>query len=483
MNDHNQIAYEEAAIYALLHLPDSNIASRLTAAHFTDRVLQKVFTAAAGIVIEGRAPDLFAVADGAAAAAPNGASPNDYLARITDITRNVFLGQADPAVYCDKLDQRLQSRQVEALGRSISTLAADAGMEPHERLGLVRKMVEGAAINATQAGKPKLSPLQKLRTMKLTQQQIDELEESVEIIPDLLIHGHILVVPAEANGGKTTLFLHLAGEMAAKGYQPIYINCDTSGGDAKPMFEQAERHGFELITPDLSGTPVTELYKTLEEMAAGDDDLSRVVLIFDTMKKFVEVINKGGLKSFFALCRRLTGKGATIVHLAHTNKYLDANGNPVFEGCGDVRNDTDDLIYLIPMRNDDRTMTISTKVDKVRGTLGNVTFSVDADRNVTRAKQFTDVAKLRLKQQAEDEQADVIEAIVCAIAKGRIKQHEIIADCAEDAISKGRVLKALKEFSRPPVQRFYMRRGMQKNVLMYSLEPWNSPPPENRKLN
>ena len=38
-----------------------------------------MFTAAAGIVIEGRAPDLFAVADGAAAAAPNGASPNDYL--------------------------------------------------------------------------------------------------------------------------------------------------------------------------------------------------------------------------------------------------------------------------------------------------------------------------------------------------------------------------------------------------------------------
>jgi hypothetical protein len=329
------------------------------------------------------------------------------------------------------------------------------------------------------SSKPNLSPLQRLQAMRLTQHQIDELEDSVEIIADVLIHGHILVIAAEANGGKTTLFLHLAGEMVSAGYTPIYINCDTSGGDAKAMFVQAERHGFVLITPDLSGTPIVELQKTLEEMANGGDDLSRTVLIFDTMKKFVEVLSKGGLKAFFALCRRLTGRGATVVLLAHTNKYLDPNGNPVFEGCGDVRNDCDDLIYLIPMRNDDRTMTVSTKVDKVRGSLRNITFSVDADRNVTRAKQFTDVAKLRLRQQAEDEQADVIEAIVSAIAKGHVKQIEIITKCAEDGISKGRVVKALREFSRPPLQRFYMKRGMEKNVLMYSLEPWNVPPLDN----
>jgi hypothetical protein len=61
-----------------------------------------------------------------------------------------------------------------------------------------------------------------------------------------------------------------------------------------------------------------------------------------------DVMRKEDAKAFYALCRKLTTLGATVILLAHTNKYNDAEGFPVYEGTGDVVSDSDDVFYLIP---------------------------------------------------------------------------------------------------------------------------------------
>lgn len=469
MIDASQLALEEAALHAVLHRSDSTVAARLTAAHFTDPTLQRLFTAAAGSVLAGAPIDLYDAAT--TAAASNCADTGAYLSRASGIVRDVFWGQTDTCVLCDRLDERLQSRQVAALGRALADAAANGDMSPHERLDLLRSIFDTTASSINVASQ-RASATQKMAQMKMTSEQVEWLEDAVAIVPDLIIHGHIIVIAAQANGGKSTLFHYLSGQMASSGYNVLYIHADTSGGDAKRLWTEAEEMGYHLITPDLNNIPIAQVQATLEEMARSTEDLSRTVLIFDTMKKFVDMLSKGGVKAFFSLCRRLTGKGATIILLAHTNKYLDENGFPVFEGVGDVRNDTDELIYLIPKPNDDGSMTLSTRVDKVRGKLHNITYQISSDRRVRRDDAYIDVARLRVKEQALEEQAAVIEAIETAIRDGSIKQKDILAACAEASISKRQAMRALNDFSRPPGQRFYTRRGMENNVIMYSLTPW-----------
>ena len=43
------------------------------------------------------------------------------------------------------------------------------------------------------------------------------------------------------------------------------------------------------------------------------------------------------------------------------------NGKPIYEGTGDLRSDVDELIYFIPEKHEDGSMTVSTDPDKTRG--------------------------------------------------------------------------------------------------------------------
>ena len=64
--------------------------------------------------------------------------------------------------------------------------------------------------------------------------------------------------------------------------------------------------------------------RRLGQLAISETSLSGYVFIFDTLKKFVDVINKKNAKDFLKLMRKLSTKGATVCLLGHTNKYTDA---------------------------------------------------------------------------------------------------------------------------------------------------------------
>ena len=70
---------------------------------------------------------------------------------------------------------------------------------------------------------------------ELSKEEADAIADPEWIIPNLIISGHIVLIPAEPNGGKTTIMFHLAGQMVSEGYNVFYVNSDISGGDAKPL--------------------------------------------------------------------------------------------------------------------------------------------------------------------------------------------------------------------------------------------------------
>ena len=286
---------------------------------------------------------------------------------------------------------------------------------------------------------------------------VDKLELSLEeaekisapewIVENLVIRGHVHVFPAEPNGGKTTIFLHLAGEMVIDGYKVFYVNADTSGGDAKSMVIEAHERGFKLLLPDLTGGSMNDIVDKLRSMNEATVDFSNVVFIFDTLKKMTDVINKARAKELYKLLRSLSGKGMTIILLAHTNKYKDENGKPIFEGTGDLRADVDELIYLIPQHHDDGSMTVSTDPNKVRGTFIPITFEIDSDRNVALNDEYVDTAKNNIAAEKIIKDMQYIQVINEALGQGLTSQKEIIASCKGQGIGRRTVLRVLSAYS------------------------------------
>ena len=262
------------------------------------------------------------------------------------------------------------------------------------------------------------------------------------IIKNLIISGHIILIPAEPNGGKTTIMFHLSEQMVKEGYDVYYVNADISGGDAKPMVDLAKRKGFTLMLPDMKeGKSMdTVLYKLLD-MAADGNRYDNVVFIFDTLKKMLNVISKSSAKAFFELFRKLSAKGMTIILLAHTNKYKDDEGNPIYEGTGDLRADVDELIYLIPQKHDDKSMTVTTKPDKQRGSFEAISFNIDPNRNVTLLNE--PVNTIQANQIASDLKKDqgAIDAINQAILNGSTIQKDIISYCLENTVIGERAIR------------------------------------------
>ena len=262
------------------------------------------------------------------------------------------------------------------------------------------------------------------------------------IIKNLIISGHIILIPAEPNGGKTTIMFHLSEQMVKEGYDVYYVNANISGGDAKPMVSQAKNKGFTLMLPDMkAGKSMDTVINKLIEMANDDKRYDHVVFIFDTLKKMLDVINKKAAKGFFELFRILSAKGMTIILLAHTNKYKDEQGNPIYEGTGDLRADVDELIYFIPQRHDDKSMTVTTKPDKQRGSFEAISFNIDPNRNVTLLNE--PVNTIQANQVASDLKKDqgAIDAINQAISNGFTIQKDIISYSLENTVIGERAIR------------------------------------------
>jgi hypothetical protein len=302
----------------------------------------------------------------------------------------------------------------------------------------------------------------------LSDAEIDELKSPEWIVRDIVISGHLLIVVAEPNGGKTTVFAHLAGEMVQAGFRVFYVNADIAGSDAACFIETAREGGWAAMLPDMRpGLSMQSVVDRLTTMNDSGGDLSGIVFVFDTFKKMTDVIAKRQVRDLLKLLRSLTAKGMTVILLGHTNKYRDADGKPVFEGTGDVRADADELIYLIPQKHADGSMTVSTAPDKVRGDFKPITFNISRHREVTRAAEYIDTATAR----ANDDQYRVdmpdIRVILDAIDAGLRKQTEILEHCKQHRVSKRTALRVFEAYAEGTRKQWIAQRGFERNTIRY----------------
>jgi hypothetical protein len=309
-----------------------------------------------------------------------------------------------------------------------------------------------------------------INTFLLTEAEVEKLIDPDWIYENLIIQGHLIAIPASPGAGKTTIMMHLAGEIADN-YTVCYVNADVGGGDVKAMQTLANEKGFNLLLPDMKhGLSMDDVVKRLVGMNQISADYGNYIFIFDTLKKMVDVISKKRATELFKTLRGLTAKGMTIVLLAHTNKYNDADGRPIYEGTGDLRSDVDDLIYLIPKKNPDGTMTVSTDplsaTAKRRGLHQPITFEISTTRKVTRA-EYVDTGTMVLAEKQREGDATIIEAVTEAIQKDKYRQTEIVDWCREHHGIGRRSCEAVMK--RYKGRLWSVEKGFQNNTCLYTL--------------
>jgi hypothetical protein len=262
-------------------------------------------------------------------------------------------------------------------------------------------------------------PLDALGRWLVTDEQVLTMKQTRIIFRDLIAMSHLAVWSAPANAGKTQMAKFAASELA-RDFTVLFFQEDASAGDLPALHEHAKTHGYKLLNSTLAGSSPDEQIQALRRLAREAADLSRYVFFFDTLKKFADLMSKGGTRGFFQLMRALTQRGATVILLGHTNKHKGTDGKLIFEGVGDVRNDVDELIYLESTpKADDGTVTMTMKPDKVRCVIKEATFVLDTNTMTVRpADRVVDVGAILAAQRQRQADEPLIACIRSTLASG-----------------------------------------------------------------
>ncbi len=263
----------------------------------------------------------------------------------------------------------------------------DNGGQKNQLLELVKNVAQPVNVQA-EVPVPLATVEDILGGFQVTKEYTATLGNEKWLYPNLIILGHILVIVAMPGGGKTAfLYRQVVPHVVKHGAKVFYIDADSPAIEHKWMKDFADKIGFMLINPTVNlGTGVDAFLKKLHEMVAAGVDLHDRVFIFDTLKKFTDLMNKSAVKDFFSLCRTMNSRGGTCIFLAHANKYRDADGNLIPEGVGDVKNDTDDLIMFERKKSGSGT-DVTTVVDpdkgaKTRGVFKPFSFHITLEREI-----------------------------------------------------------------------------------------------------
>lgn len=264
--------------------------------------------------------------------------------------------------------------------------------------------------------------------LTVTEQQVQRIENARPIWLALLYHQQYHVWVGPPNGGKTSIANYAAESLVAAGFFVIYINLDAGAADLKHYESKARQGGFTLVAPLKEGARDEDVIEIIDAMV-DDGDLTNVVLILDTLKKFVDVIAKRAAKDFYKKLRALTRRGCTIIALSHTNKYKSETGELIEEGTGDLTADADNVMFLYPLKDEATgNLTVSTKFKKERAPVKDATFQLNrASRTVSVELGYFDTQAEATARTSEAEDRTLIEFIKGRIENGPANQTELVA--------------------------------------------------------
>jgi len=216
-----------------------------------------------------------------------------------------------------------------------------------------------------------------------TSENIAEMElrvqDEVFILPQIALAGQITAIHASYNVGKTLLTCWLLANRdkeATEGRDIYYVNADDTFTGSIEKMKLLDPHGVKTLIPNEKGFKV-EMLGMIMARAISEKKAGNVTIILDTLKKFVNLMDKNAVRDLTGLIREFVIAGGAVVALAHVNKMKGSDGKGIVEGVGDLMNDAD-CGYVIELVSDGEEKTVAFENNKLRGTNSlKVTFQYD----------------------------------------------------------------------------------------------------------
>lgn len=169
------------------------------------------------------------------------------------------------------------------------------------------------------------------------------------VLKNIAILGQATIIYAKPNTGKTLLTLRLLCDSIKEGEidgaDVMFINADDTYQGLITKIEIAEEVGFNVLAPGYQNFEANRLIEYMSRMVLEETARGKV-LVLDTIKKFVSLMDKKESSLFMHAGRQFVVKGGTLIMLAHTNKNRDADGKLVYSGTSDLVDDADCAFIL-----------------------------------------------------------------------------------------------------------------------------------------
>lgn len=293
--------------------------------------------------------------------------------------------------------------------------------------------------------------------VELERQKVDQ----VLIFGQLALLGQATVIYALANTGKTLIMIHLIIEAIKKGLidptRLYYINMDDNSSGLVDKLHLVVEYGFHMIADGHKGFEAKEFREAMVKMIETNTARGAIVVL-DTLKKFVNTMNKDESRTFTKVVRQFSLKGGTVIALSHANKNPGPDGKIKYTGTTDIVDDFDCAYTLqtISAQTDPSLKVVEFTNIKRRGDVAlNAAYSYALDRGLSYNELLSSVQEIDpdelkpIKQAAElRSDATVIEAIEACICEGVNSKMKIVDAAANRAgVATRQALKVLEKYT------------------------------------
>lgn len=322
------------------------------------------------------------------------------------------------------------------------------------------------------------------------QNRVDEIErvavEQTPLLGRVAVMGQATVLYAAPNTGKTLLTLHLLMEAVTAGRvqagNVFYANMDDSGQGLLDKLRLVNEFGFHVGANGYAGFDRRELLTTMRQMAASKS-AAGIVIVLDTLKKFVDLMDKPASRQFTMVVREFVQQGGTVIALAHTNKKKDAEGRSIYAGTSDILDDFDCgyLIERVPQDVDGTKQLVMFDNIKSRGGVAHqAAYSFARGPDLSYAELLASVEEVEPEQWRPLQEAaeilpegKIIQAVEASIKAGVTAKMKLAAEVRKlTNASRQAAIRVIEKYAIPgsTLQRWTFTRG-DRGVHQYVLLP------------
>lgn len=293
-----------------------------------------------------------------------------------------------------------------------------------------------------------------------TNMEADMLKDTF-VLGRMAILGQWTVFYAKPNAGKTLLILWMLMEAikAGKinGKDVFYINADDNHKGLVHKLKLAEEHGFNMLAPSYNGFKPEMLTNLLRELI-NSNEASGKVIILDTLKKFIDIMQKSQSRTFGEDIRTFISHGGTVIALAHVNKHRNSENKVIFSGTSDIVDDADCAYTLDIIKEEAGMRTVNFENFKSRGDVAlNASFEYsyqEGDNYETRLHSIKALSNDQVTQAILSQKVnarlevnrEAIDAITSCLRDGVVLKTDLINMATETSLfSKAKITNALKE--------------------------------------